>query len=454
MTGKLHMFKLTQLLHSYGTNVRHAGRVLQLLRARTSERERRLHSVEYRDLRLLMMVEMLARCVKNELRLLMRERMREIRVPLEQPYSQLVIDQLNRVFGRSSRSTLYWSNVLKRRLLESFACDAGLSGAELDQTFDLKAGFVSLGVRGEAHPLSMMFMRVSECAGLRFEPRIYDEILRSPTRFETARPFDEIDLIDIGESVKHMNIVVLAQAHLFKMQGKVLRARDPLAAQAYFNRSINRFEEYLASMPNNKLALVNCAETLFYLQKELELEARTLEREKATAAAADKLHAAQSLQGRANAMFLKLVKLDPQDASSLYHYAKFLDKSESLDDAEEYYLHSMECDPNMVQCLREYGHFLVEKRRKQDAAAPFYARAKRVQELIASGQRLCDVSKFGRYGSMTPPTTPQATSRRDARHTASIANGSSSNSSSPTLRRTRAEIIRLSSVMQRFAKQH
>lgn len=50
-------------------------------------------------------------------------------------------------------------------------------------------------------------------------------------RFDVQHPFDEIDLLDIGESVKHMNIVVVAQAFLFKMKGRVSRARDPVLAQ-------------------------------------------------------------------------------------------------------------------------------------------------------------------------------------------------------------------------------
>jgi hypothetical protein len=85
-----------------------------------------------------------------------------------------------------------------------------------------------------------------------------------------------------------MNIVVVAEAFLFKMKGKLIRVRDPVLAQvrarhrcdrarrhhqlenqAYFRRSIAKFEEYLASIPNNKPAMSNCAETLALLQGEL-----------------------------------------------------------------------------------------------------------------------------------------------------------------------------------------
>jgi len=127
-----------------------------------------LRDAEFHDCQLLLFVEMLARCVKNELRLLLRETMRAIKVPLEQPYTRLVIDHCNRMFGRSADSTLYWKTVLKQvamrvirvcadvsmllqRLIETFSCDAGLSAEELSEhddpndNFDLKGYFVRLG---------------------------------------------------------------------------------------------------------------------------------------------------------------------------------------------------------------------------------------------------------------------------------------------------------------------
>lgn len=45
---------------------------------------------------------------------------------------------------------------------------------------------------------------------------------------------------------------------------------------------------------------------------------------------------------------------DPRDPSSLFHFAKFLDKCGRLDEAEEYYLHALELDANIPACLKEY----------------------------------------------------------------------------------------------------
>jgi hypothetical protein len=86
----------------------------------------KLRDSEFYDCLLLLLVEMLARCVKNELRLLLRETMRAIKVPLEQPYTRLVIDHCNRVFGRSADSTLYWKTVLKQARRVARVCVSSL----------------------------------------------------------------------------------------------------------------------------------------------------------------------------------------------------------------------------------------------------------------------------------------------------------------------------------------
>ena len=51
---------------------------------------------------------------------------------------RLVIDHCNMVFGRSQDSQRYWRITLKRRLCESFSCNAGLTAEELHESFDLK----------------------------------------------------------------------------------------------------------------------------------------------------------------------------------------------------------------------------------------------------------------------------------------------------------------------------
>jgi tetratricopeptide (TPR) repeat protein len=106
--------------------------------------------------------------------------------------------------------------------------------------------------------------------------------------------------------------------------------------------------------------------------------------------------------------------LDPNDAASLFHFAKFLDKGGGrLDEAEEYYLHALEIDANLPLCLKEYGHFLTEKRGLNEVAAPFYRRATQVMEALADGHTLLDATHVRRLQNRTSGTpTPSGIVRR------------------------------------------
>jgi hypothetical protein len=99
------------------------------------------------------------------------------------------------------------------------------------------------------------------------------------------------------------------------------------------------------------------------------------------------------------------VRADLDDAASLYHYAKFLDKAcDRVKDAEEIYLHSLERDPNMIACLKElradlcsvhvtaltvrarvclcrYALFLSDKRNMKEESVRFDRRAHAIQML-------------------------------------------------------------------------
>ena len=63
---------------------------------------------------------MIARCIKNNLRWKLREKMKLIALPLEEPYRRLVIDYFNLVFGNTRISEEYWNQWLKKDLEVNF----------------------------------------------------------------------------------------------------------------------------------------------------------------------------------------------------------------------------------------------------------------------------------------------------------------------------------------------
>ncbi len=54
------------------------------------------------------------------LRQKLRETMKTYRVPLEQPYVEVVVELLNLVFGSSQQSEFYWRNTITRHVLDKF----------------------------------------------------------------------------------------------------------------------------------------------------------------------------------------------------------------------------------------------------------------------------------------------------------------------------------------------
>ncbi len=82
-------FRVSEALHRRGINIRYLG----LLRR---------HTIAL-DVRTFLLIEIFARVIKNLLRLLLREKMKSLRLPLEEPYRKLVVDYLNLLFGESEK---------------------------------------------------------------------------------------------------------------------------------------------------------------------------------------------------------------------------------------------------------------------------------------------------------------------------------------------------------------
>jgi len=80
---------------------------------------------------------MCARVVKNKLRTLLRNRMKQLKVPLEDPYRRLVVEYLNVVLGHSEQSEQYWERKIKPAL-QSIFIDA-LSDIEAKASYNLKS---------------------------------------------------------------------------------------------------------------------------------------------------------------------------------------------------------------------------------------------------------------------------------------------------------------------------
>ena len=77
--ARLSEFRLTETIHSYGINCRHMG----ILRNYVNDEFKRI-----------ILIEIVARAIKNNLRFKLREKMKRLRLPLEEPYRRYVLIRL------------------------------------------------------------------------------------------------------------------------------------------------------------------------------------------------------------------------------------------------------------------------------------------------------------------------------------------------------------------------
>jgi hypothetical protein len=208
MRANFRNFRLGELLHSRGINIRYLGLILA-----TVENDA---TISNPVLSVLFVVEMVARVIKNTIRTKLREKMKgknipflltrspnsyilfksskELRIPVEEPYRRLVIEYLNLVFGDTMQSELYWNNSIRsdiKRIFTGFR----LKAEEDEFHFSLKQliGNYSAAVPGMTDTVAsgkaILFARVRRLAGLKFSSLFEKELAEREGKLDGDRPF-------------------------------------------------------------------------------------------------------------------------------------------------------------------------------------------------------------------------------------------------------------------------
>lgn len=211
--------------------------------------------------------------------------------------------------------------------------------------------------------LDMVFERVRAMVGLQFtHDRNYG--------WEMEEPFNDTDLKNVGYKVKHMNIISHVQGFFWQLNGLMARSSNVAGlAKSYYEAAIDKYEEALDLNPENKDVLRNLALTWLLL----------IDEDKK-----DELSFSDWRVQKVREYIMRAISAPPKyDSLSLFRYANLLSRSGIKDEAEDYYLQSLEADPNNTGCLHEYGEFLSQQN-EDDEAEQFYRRS---SETTAGAQR-------------------------------------------------------------------
>jgi len=281
--------------------------------------------------------EMIARVAKHEMNERLRAKMKELKLALQEPYKDVVIDYLNTLFGTSERSKTYWNQHLKRLILTNFP--VGLSIEESDVEYDLKGNYVA------TNSLCLLFRCIKKLTGLKFTSISLKEFQKNPQSFAFKTPFDDTDLDELGEKVKHINIMAASMGYYLTDKALVKTGAN---AKRLFCLAVERFQEALESNPEDKTTLRELAKVQAVLQD----------------------------TNSAKRYYKEAIDADPSDAVTHFRYAVFLEEIGEVDQAEEHFLKSLECDPNNHHTLFQYADFLF-RRGKVEESEKFYELARR-----------------------------------------------------------------------------
>eukprot|EP00008_Paramoeba_atlantica_P015514 CAMPEP_0201498548 /NCGR_PEP_ID=MMETSP0151_2-20130828/71691_1 /ASSEMBLY_ACC=CAM_ASM_000257 /TAXON_ID=200890 /ORGANISM="Paramoeba atlantica, Strain 621/1 / CCAP 1560/9" /LENGTH=330 /DNA_ID=CAMNT_0047890205 /DNA_START=6 /DNA_END=995 /DNA_ORIENTATION=- len=276
--------EIVRLMHRAGINLRYIGLVIKSLdefetrlRKLSSQknlpRERRhrgktLISYQYHDtvkkVNRVLLIEAVARVIKNELNRKLREKVKELKLPLEVPYRQLAINFLNLVFGASAQQMEWWKETLPSLLSLHFNIHT-VPSVVSDIRWE-----ILFADNGQSR-LSL-FRRVIDLTGLVMTPKAMETFQGVPTFVK--EPVSMLDVLEMGDRVKSMDIVSLSQGNflLFKSLG----VKDRSGMIEMLEQAIERYE-VAVNTNASKETLRNCS--LAYYRLILAQEEEKRERE-------------------------------------------------------------------------------------------------------------------------------------------------------------------------------
>ena len=86
---------------------------------------------------------------------------------------------------------------------------------EIDYNYDLKKYFVQNNL------LCSLFKTLQKLSGLKFTPHAQKEFSENPKSFEASEPFDDTDMEELGERIKHMNIIATSMGYYLSQKALI-----------------------------------------------------------------------------------------------------------------------------------------------------------------------------------------------------------------------------------------
>ena len=364
---------LVVILHQNGINLRYIGRVIASFDTLNFALASKYGYEMVRIVTKKLLIEATARVIKNQLNTNLRNLMKEVKEPLEVVYRQLTVEFLNVVFGKDGVSVEWWKSSLPEDLQLHFSVlrymvvenDCGIETPSWRST--VMDENEKLGIGEEEVTLQYaLFRRVIELCRI----GVSEEGLRKfrePEMANDIQPLDLLDITELGDRVKDMDVVSRTKGVFFQL--KAVKESDQSVACSLLLQSIEHFKAALTCMPTNRESLFYSALSWFRY-----LEIMNTSRRDPLATAIISTSFAESLitseprptffdlsdpkLQEADELFHRLLHLDDQDAIALSLSGKFFASCHKFELAEECFLRALEADSTSSFAKLSYGIFL------------------------------------------------------------------------------------------------
>ncbi|KAL6056200.1 Clu domain-containing protein [Balamuthia mandrillaris] len=359
-------YLLIESMHQWGINVRYLGRIRhlmgQLIQQETKGEDTQHKNKEgkeedYAEMwNWYLLFEMVTRVIKSLLRQVMRRKIRALVQPRDKSLKKEVVRWLNLIFGNNEESKEVWEVNIKQQLLKKYDGQC-LSSYERSLEFDLKK-YISVQSPFNRDGRCLLFSRVVRKVGLEFSKTVQSLFTNSQV-FNYTYPLEETDLKRIVEKVKTTSMVHFAQGWVLSAKAATI-TNDKDECRHLNKLAVDHFTKALrCGAADNPTTLCNLADALLVSGGKKNLE-------------------------RAEHFYTRAVECEPENTSSLFKYALFLEHVNRLDEAEDHFLRALELTSSSNfnelsnDFLRTYADFLFYHLNAYEEAEWFYIYAIKV----------------------------------------------------------------------------
>ena len=227
--------------------------------------------------------------------------------------------------------------------------------------------------------------------GLQFDDSVAELLKKFPQVYDTYESiFMNTDLIDLGDRVKHLDVVSNAKGDMFMFYARQKeKQRHLFGALHLYKRALSSFEQALDFDPNNIKLLNNAAKALQKIELIELCETNSVPSVTELIDLLEKKGKKTCLFREesphiytANSYYQRALRVNAKSAETHANYALFKEGLGEWDDAEKHYLSSLQIDPNNITALEDYATFLGHVRRLKEEFAHFNKRALNIRQLL------------------------------------------------------------------------